>query len=101
MTSVIGRLSIIAALVLWSGPAVAQQSIQCAPRQVVLDYHFDNEKQSRVAIGILDTENVIELLVADDGTFTFIVTRPDGVSCRVSRGRAWTEVPPPIKGPTS
>jgi len=51
------------------------------------------------AIGRLGNGNVIELLVADNGGWTMIVTTPAGTTCAVAAGDSWTFTPVPPERP--
>jgi hypothetical protein len=46
--------------------------------------------------------NVLEVLKSDKaGTWTIIVTRPNGMSCVVASGEAWEELPKLALGPAA
>ena len=62
--------------------------IHCGPRKVVLAA-MDKFKEQHVAIGLNDN-NVVELwLNKESGTFSILLTRPDGISCLVLDGSDW------------
>lgn len=79
----------------WSLPATAeQQLLSCARRDEmvkVLARRFDERPR---AIGLANATAVIEVFTSEKGTWTILLTRPDGASCIVSAGENWEETPP-------
>lgn len=72
----------------------AQQTV-CAPREIVAQALGREYGEAQVGAGLADG-NIIELWVnAETGTFTLLVTRPDGISCMVGAGDSWISRPPP------
>lgn len=68
-------------------PAHAQQA--CAPRADIVAQLASAYGEHRVAAG-LQSPGVIEVFAsAETGTWTIIVTRPDGIACAVAAGEAW------------
>ncbi len=60
-----------------------------------------NYAEAPVAIGLTTAGRVMELLAAENGTWTIIVTAPNGVSCGVVAGEAFELLPPPKRGEES
>ena len=50
------------------------------------------------AMGLASNGAVIEVLVSDTGSFTMILTRPDGISCLMAAGENWENLPTKRKG---
>ncbi len=46
-----------------------------------------------VAMGLVSNGSINEVLASKDGSWTIIVTRPDGMSCVVAAGEAWEGMP--------
>ncbi|MDH3738615.1 MAG: hypothetical protein OER92_05425 [Alphaproteobacteria bacterium] len=48
-----------------------------------------------VGVGVASTGNVVELIVSPDGTWTIVVTKPNGIACIAAVGEDWQAVEPP------
>ncbi len=75
-----------------AAPALAQQA-PCANRTAALQKLSTDYGESPVAIGLTSDGNVLEVLASDKGSWTILVTTPQGVSCGVASGEAWTKAP--------
>ena len=70
---------------------VNQQSV-CAPRKDIVHQLAAKYGEAPVAIGLSDGGRLIEVLAGQDGgTFTVIVTTPQGLSCIVLSGDSWQQ----------
>ena len=77
-----------------AGTAQAQaQDTPCAERTNVVDTLDSQYKESPRAIGLVSQEAVLEIFVSDSGTWTVVVTDPEGVSCVLAAGQSWEEIP--------
>ena len=87
------RLSLLftsAVAVLWSVPVQAQQQqLPCANRADFLDHLSDNYKEAPVAMGLTANGGLLEVVASADGSWTIIVTMPNGMSCGVASGMSW------------
>lgn len=104
MTSVIRRLSTIAALVASLLPVAAAQAQQqmCAPRDVVTAAIASHD-EALIMRGIIG-ENMLEIWRDSDGGFTITLHSPSGTTCIVAFGEALHDAepsPPPPRGPKS
>ena len=72
----------------------AQGGVPCAPRAVVLQSLFNNFGEVPIARGLATGGTMIEVLGNDNGTWTMLFTRPEGISCMVLSGEAWQAVAP-------
>ncbi len=70
--------------------AVAQQI--CAERIGVLKQLAKTHQEAPVALGITGSGQVVELLTSDKGTWTIIVTNPEGISCLIAVGESWENI---------
>ena len=91
------KLIIAAATLLMTTPAAAQNI--CAPRTDMVKRITEAYSETQVAVGLAVTGNLIETFVSDAGSFTVIITNPNGVSCVAVTGTNWaTEgFPKPFK----
>lgn len=89
------RLLLAAGLVALSGPAMAQQPM-CAPRAKVLEALATQYSETPRAFGLNDAGSMVELAVSESGSFTLLVTRPDGITCIITGGEGWQDRLPPV-----
>lgn len=81
----------------WHKPPEADEqkpSQNCALRSRVVD-HLDSvysERQSN--IGMIGPRSVAEIWVSMDGTWTWLVTGPTGITCIVTSGTGWESLFP-------
>lgn len=75
-------------------PAGAQQT--CLPHDQAIEALAEAYGEQVVGVGIAgEGEMVIELLVAENGSWTLLSTRTDGTSCVVGSGESWATLPKP------
>lgn len=84
---------IVLALLPFSAPQ-AQQI--CADRLGILRHLERNHGESPVGAGLTEGGSVVELLTGDNGTWTLIVSNPDGTSCLLATGENWQTAPKKI-----
>ncbi|MFM2129220.1 MAG: hypothetical protein RL477_766 [Pseudomonadota bacterium] len=66
----------------------------CAPRATMLAQLQGDYRESPVAMGLANNGGVIEVLRSQDrGSFSIIITMPDGVTCMVAAGERWEDLP--------
>ena len=77
-----------AGFALLSSAAAAQS--QCNDRAKVIDLLAQKYKEAPVASGVTNNGGLVEVLTDHKGgTWTIIVTTPQGVSCLVAAGEGW------------
>jgi hypothetical protein len=86
-------LSMIAVLTVFSLPAAAQSSPQCAAREAVLDRLSSHYHEEPVSLGVTATGSLLEVLASPEGSWTIIITMPGGPTCLVSSGEGWRGAP--------
>ena len=80
-----------------ASPAAAQ--VACTPdRGKIIEQLSGRYQEETVAMGLTESGAVLEVLASTVGSWTILITRPDGVSCVVTSGEAWDTVPLPVKG---
>ncbi|WP_298429040.1 hypothetical protein [uncultured Jannaschia sp.] len=81
-------LTLIAALVLPS--AGVAQSHNCGPREHVIDQLAMTYGERYSGGGLQNDTAVFEVWISDaDGTWTILMTHPDGQSCIMAAGTDW------------
>ncbi len=79
----------LVALGIWLCAIPAEAQLQCARRSELathLDQRFD---EKLTGVGITSDGLLLEVFASNDGSWTILVTRPDGHSCIVSHGTDW------------
>jgi anti-sigma factor RsiW len=66
------------------------QTQQCDQRARVIGHLAQKYKEAPVAIGVTSTGGMVEVLTTGDGgTWTIILSNPNGTSCLVAAGEGW------------
>ncbi|WP_262268658.1 MULTISPECIES: hypothetical protein [Microvirga] len=84
-----------AAIALGGAPASAQTS--CGPREQLVKLLADQYKEDPVGIGLARPGQVLEVFASSNGTWTMVMTMPDGKACMIAAGDNW-EMVTRIKG---
>lgn len=87
---------LIAAVLLAAVPfsALAQQSV-CGKRGDVLKQLSLRHSETPAAMGLSNTGGILEVLTSPaSGSWTIIMTMPNGMSCLVAAGENWESVAP-------
>lgn len=70
----------------YMSPATSQSRF-CADRESVIERLAEDYNESRMTIGIGGNNLVVEQFAnKDSGTWTILVTRPDGTTCLIASG---------------
>lgn len=93
-------LAVVLALTAFAGSATAQTV--CNERTKFVDQLAGKYSENTVALGLVNNGSVLEILASNKGSWTILVTKPDGISCVVATGEAWEAVPSILaKGPSA
>lgn len=71
----------------------------CTKRTKLLGVLDGKYAEQRQAIGLISQSGVLEVFASDKGTWTVVVTNPNGMSCIVASGDAYEQVPRVINRP--
>lgn len=82
----------VASAAFFMSTACLAQSI-CGERTEIVRQLEKNYKEHTVALGIAENGRLIEVLASDAGTWTIIVTRPDGQACVLATGQSFEMLP--------
>ena len=73
-----------------AAPAIAEQ--RCGPRAEVIEMLGERYEETRRGIGMAGSTQVLEVFASTEGTWTVLVTDPEGRSCLVASGEAWEDL---------
>lgn len=93
--------ALIAALILATAPAAAQQARNCGPRAAVVENLGKKYGESRQGIGLDDRGAMLEIFAsAESGSWTITLTAPNGQTCLIASGQSFEidTTPPPPEG---
>ncbi len=96
----VGAMMLALALV---APAAAQ-TLCTHDRTAVIEQLKARYQEAPVAMGLVGDGSVLEVLAAKSGSWTILVTRPNGLACVVAAGGSWEIFPEAVtdklvKGP--
>ena len=92
-------VALVAAFLLSTPSASVGQVVACDERRSVLDHLASTYGESRVAWGITNGEQLVEVLSSgEDGTWTVIITGRDGIACLIAAGQDWRSYEPQPNG---
>lgn len=75
-----------------STDAVAAESV-CVDRARFIQRLKERYAERQVSSGINYNGVVVEVFASENGHFTILATRPDGVSCLIASGDNWQKAP--------
>ena len=81
-------LIIAAAFVLLSSAAVAQNI--CAPRDDVVKRLWAKWQEAQITVAMINDGRLLEIFASEKGSWTAIISDPNGRSCVASAGQEWT-----------
>ncbi len=95
--AIFGSLSVLlAGITVMMPTSVAAQGIAnngapivCDDRNTIVSSLSDDYKETRNSIGLANSGQVVEVFSSIDGTWSMIITRPDGISCLIAAGKNW------------
>ena len=69
-------------------PAAAQNI--CAARDEVVQRLWDRWQEAQVALAVINDGKLLEIFVSERGSWTVIISDPNGRACVASAGQEWT-----------
>ncbi len=81
----LAAITLIATLLATAASAVGP----CGPRSDIIALLKDNFGEVEVGQGLSIRGNLVEIFVSPAGSWTVILSRPDGLSCLADSGEAW------------
>jgi hypothetical protein len=86
------KTSLIVALTLMAATSTAAAQSVCGTRETLLKQLSSEYQEAPAGIGLASNGSVVELLTSKGGTWTLMVTRPNGTTCLIGTGEAWQPV---------
>jgi hypothetical protein len=91
--------AVTAVLCLIAAPAMAQNP-NCADRNQIVARLAKDYGETLQSVGMNGDNAVLEIYASEDtGTWTILVTRPDGVACMIAAGEMWEGDAVPLTKP--
>ena len=81
---------------LFSAPAWAETV--CSQRATFIKQLSGKYSKSPVSMGLSSNGSIIKVLASATGSWTMIITSPNGLSCVLAHGEAWQDVPEIAQG---
>ncbi len=75
----------------FSWPAEAQ--LDCGDHRQITNRLMADYSETRVGAGLDGFGSVVELFASEQGSWTILVTFPDGRTCLMAAGEAWQPIP--------
>jgi len=89
------RSLVLSAILFSFGAPAAMAEPACASRTDVVKELANRYKEIPVAVALANNGELLEVLTSGTGgTWTIILTAPNGVSCMVAAGKDWQETLP-------
>ncbi len=79
-------------------PISAQARQHCTSRVNLLNHLKSVYGEEPTATGLTANGLMLEVIVSDKGSWTLILTTPQGVSCLLGTGQNWTQLPRRLQG---
>lgn len=73
-----------------TSPASAQSA--CGPREQLVKLLADQYKEDPVGIGLSQPGQILEVFASSNGSWTMVMTMPDGRACLIAAGDNWEMV---------
>ena len=81
---------VFVATILATNPANAASDL-CTKRASMIKALSNKYEEQRRGIGIASKSGVMEIYISHKGTWTMLMTMPNGMSCIMAAGRDWEE----------
>lgn len=88
-------ITLVCALVVGGSllPTAADAQTRCGDRGDVVASLEKGYAERQVSMGLANNGTMIEIYASSNGTFSVLLTRPDGVSCLLAAGEHFEQTP--------
>lgn len=98
--SLLVRAAVAAGLALATPAAEAQGRTACAERAKVIERLAEAYGETLQSMGLHQNNGIVEVYASEDtGTWTILVTQPDGTACLLAAGQMWEGHAAPLTPP--
>lgn len=87
------------ATLVFTTPTLAQSI--CGERSRFLDQLGQHYGERLSAVGLVSNGTLLEVMTSETGSWTILITQPNGVSCVVATGESWEPLPKVALGPAA
>ncbi len=91
LASVVAVTTLAAGISFMSGDANALNT-RCGNHKDVAAFLGKRFKETRIGMGLINAGQMMELYMSEEGSWTMLITRPDGVSCFGPVGKNWMHI---------
>ena len=91
-------VTLAVALAWWAFFTPPAHAALCGERRAVIAELEKTYSEAPVSIGLASNGSVIEVLASPSGSFTIILTQPNGLSCVMAAGENWEDLPKRLAG---
>jgi len=70
----------------------AQAQTLCVKRGEVAGKLKEKYKEAPVSMGLSNSGTIVEVFVSEKGSFTIVMTHPNGLACLMAAGESWEQV---------
>ncbi|MEZ5670304.1 MAG: hypothetical protein R3F55_23320 [Alphaproteobacteria bacterium] len=71
--------------------AAARAEMLCGEREHIVDELKKTWQEDRTAIGLSNNGGVLEVFSSEQGTWTLLLTMPEGQTCMIGAGEHWEQ----------
>ena len=96
-TTVILVALVIASFVV--APTALAQSV-CGSHKMVAENLRKTYAETPISMGVTVGGAVVEVFASSDGSWTLVITQPNGVTCLIAAGKDWENLPKLARGGT-
>lgn len=89
-------LALSALVLATAAPAFAQAPQACGPRNIVVEQLGRDYAEVPVNRGVTSEGALLELLASPSGSWTLLISLPNGRSCLAAAGESWEELDPQL-----
>jgi len=98
--AILVRAAIAVGLLSTTPYAEAEGRQTCAKREQVVQKLEEKFGETLRSIGLHQSDGVVEVYSSDEtGTWTILMTRPDGITCLLASGQLWEQDAAPLHKP--
>lgn len=90
-----------AGTLMWPAAGDARSGMMCGDRAKVAAGLATQYSEQPISMGLASNGGVIEVFASKTGSFTIMITAPNGVSCLMAAGKHWELMKPKVLGAQS